>query len=705
MSAFTNTVAVAVQNAVSAPAPAQDWPLNGWAMYGGYQISSQGEQFTDNPSGLPMLTWNTEKDVLIVQGLGWQDSTLLDTAAQRFKTFKDISPNSRLLYYYIASEPTKVIQGSSVGYNDEVRDLINSPTRGDSQTWYLRNGQGNLVESQFDPVLFHRANCYATQFQNNNSFGRNFAEQFLQEHYDNFSVTRSNGERIIDLLDGLYWDVVDAAPERVFVDGSNGATSEGIDQNQDGSEEGRFDETIPTPTTNEDGYGGARMHRRGIADWVSTFESIFAGTDFVLWGNGTNDGLFYDIGGLSTGDSVDTSELYQLMDGTIHERIGNSVGTNDNGTDYDIPFNPSVETGLKRHIFMLERLKTSGTHPWGNTYGRTGSHMMVLDMNTRSTEAGITTTDYEYANFYAGLNALCGTCFAPYMNPGDPFPRPDTYIYIWGDPIEATYPERIATVDETASGMDVTLRAYDYTSGSADFWWEEFENVLWVVRGDTTGVVSGDNFGDGVAVACELPDPGTGKKWVYADLRNYTNPNTGWTTRNQLPSIYDGSDVDAGGTYGSVSLKPFESVMLARVDEDAGGGSDVTAQLTELNLIRERDSLTCYSGIQLDSDGDIMVYNASNSQSDSGDDWLLTGAAADAWVEASFTPGTGSPSVQGSATGTRLQLSTLREWYITDNSVDATATTGNLTLTIYDASSGGNQLAQRTYFLSASRTS
>jgi hypothetical protein len=73
-------------------------------------------------------------------------------------------------------------------------------------------------------------------------------------------------------------------------------------------------------------------------------------------------------------------------------------------------------------------------------------------------------------------------------------------------------------------------------------------------------------FPYGTTADCQLPNPGSGKKWIHPDLSNYTNPNTGFTTRNQNSSLNDGNDVASGGSYGIVSLLPAHGVMVARAD-------------------------------------------------------------------------------------------------------------------------------------------
>ncbi len=108
------------------------------------------------------------------------------------------------------------------------------------------------------------------------------------------------------------------------------------------------------------------------------------------------------------------------------------------------------------------------------------------------------------------------------------------------------------------------IRSPDAASGSAQFWWEEFDNGLVVVRGDYTGYTVGLPHADPslTAVSCPLPNPGTGYKWAFIPT-SFTNPNTGLRSRNLDPTINNGADC-TGGTYGQVSMFPATARVLRR---------------------------------------------------------------------------------------------------------------------------------------------
>lgn len=531
------------------------WPQNGDALYGGYITASQAKQFTTEP----FKSWNEQMDIFIVQGLGWRDNNVLDQAATYFNAYKQANPISKLGYYFIASEPTKPgsLGPTISGYNDEVYQLINAgPPRGTTD-WYLRNPSGDLVESRFNPVLFHRANCYCVQFQTLNGNGSSFAAQFLLEHFLAFDQPRPAG-KLRDLTDFMFMDVVPPLPEPVFQDGSNGATSDSFDQNNDGAAETRNDETTPANPANENGYGGARMHRRGAKQWLDIFKTLF-GPNYPLWCNGTEDGIRYDFN-LSSGDPLQDSEFLGQWGGTPHEDFQNDIGARPNGTGYDISYD-SFETGIKRFLRVQQRVMARDQHPWGPK--GFDAVMTVVTANNRESLAAMTDDDHEFIEFYGAINAILRGCYGPRGSTGGAWPRPDSYIMEWGDIVDPSY--SMGTVDLTASGAPVTLRAYDYDSGGVKVYGIEYANICFLVRGDPP-TIGANNFNTGSAANVPIPfDPGTGMKWIYPDFASYINPITGWASRNLMPAVYDGSDVGAGGSYGTIPMKPWIGRQLRRV--------------------------------------------------------------------------------------------------------------------------------------------
>lgn len=162
-----------------------------------------------------------------------------------------------------------------------------------------------------------------------------------------------------------------------------------------------------------------------------------------------------------------------------------------------------------------------------------------------------------------------------------------------------------------------------------------------------------------------------------------------------------GIEVNVGGTWKTVSS----------VENNIGGawktsyttGGSVSVQLTAQSLQR-LTTQECYSGIKIDSDGGIYTKDAAgvSGWTDSGDNWLLSGANTDVWVLATYLPGTGSPALySSSAVNTRLSLAGDRFWMIRDTTDGGGEVTGTLDIFLYDAATGGNLLTSRSYSLDA----
>lgn len=536
------------------------WPANSWFMTGGYQISNAGDQLVNEPA----LTYNAEKDILIPQMFGAFEAQC-NTFAGYYKNVKDYNPNCKIIAYSSTLVVIRV-RGSGVGWPDFNYDIINGTTG--SPNWYLVDKDNNRVQSAFRADS-QRVNCYANQF-NISINGLNFPRAFLSEFFKNASTDGGNG-RLLDVIDGIFMDVVDPAPQEVYVDATPPATGgDRVETNRDFNRNGvadqRNDETIPADPANEGGYGGARMLRRGAVKWVNDFENIF-GPNQVLFRNGVRDGLDYSppYGILRNGDPIDQSEYYKAWGGGIFEtvQLGLGIRRNSSASSYDIAFNGVGETC--RH---LARIKSSliDNHQWG----KFGSHAIVVE--AWLLDRAPTTADYNMARFLNGLIRLNGACSGLSKGKLQPFPTMDEDVFAIGDTIDGN-PPVMGTFDPSVSSgganNDYTLRSPDYEIGSADFYWQQYnsadgtEKYIWVVRTDFSG---GNTHGYGTAVACQLPPPGSGKKWVHVDVRS-TVTNGIRFTRAQDTALNNGSDIDAGiDPWGQVDLKPAHAVLLVSAD-------------------------------------------------------------------------------------------------------------------------------------------
>lgn len=554
-------------------AAAGSWPENAWFLTGGYQISNADEQFVDEP----WLTYNAEKDVLIPQMFAPDRS--MEAFTGYYKNVKDYNPNIKILSY---SSPS-VVRKSEVYANGN--SLVDYAYRvivdaGESD-WYLYDDAANLLQAKFS-FNYTRAN-WCLQFQTDNSSGRNYAEEYFQQWHDNATTSNANGF-MIDYIDGIYIDVAPPSPQEVYDYSSSPRTQSKPDFNNDGTADEDDEETIPDPITNEDGYGGARMERRGMVQWVDAFKGIF-GSDFALFRNGTRDGLNYNwpSGGelKASTHAMTDSEFYQKWEGGNNEIIMGSLGIRRNTPNEAYDF---VLDGFHIQCRYQARQKAcafpEGTHIWG----KYGTHALLCQFNLID-PADITggvwrAKDYDMARFITGFCRLNGSCTALNVSNQLSFPLMDEDCFPCGDTVDGNPPEMGTYTPSTAvnsNNLDYVLRSPDYESGSADFYWQEFltadgfNKYIWVLRSDWTG--SSGEHGDGTTTDCQLPDPSSGipggtKVWKHIDTTSTVTTGIRSTrAQGSTGNANDGGDVKSGGSFGAVALLPAFAVML--VTEDA----------------------------------------------------------------------------------------------------------------------------------------
>ena len=500
---------------------------NGWAMQGGYNISQQPSHFSD-----PWRTLNGEKDLLIYQ---WRNQTAAQkqTELDALNWFATNHPGLNLIQYLA---PDEVYKNSPFSANQHTADLIDGANG--NASWWLYNTDNVRVEASHDPTTLWKAN--ASSVTPNNSSGESFAQAFHRiwwEYLDTAPYKRTT------MLAGLYHDVCPPYPQGVYVD--NGATSSNFDYERDGTATTRYSDAA---------NGGGTLFRSGLVRYVNAFKQNW-GPFKAYWGNLTRYGLEYDAGNASM--PLTSLETYQKFDGSIIENIGNLINMQQTGTGYSNTGsgNPCPKTFFYRHDIIKSILVPDAQ----NALGRA---VVLTDwtMNNRVFES----VDYDAQRTLGALCALCGAALgANKAAGGGPSEPLDEFVYDWGDPVGGA--PSMGTLDiNNPTKANYQMRAADYVNGAAQFHWQEYENVLWVLRTDWTSQ-GANTYGSGTAVSCQLPDPGLGNKWAHPDLSAYTNPTTGRSTRNQAPTLNDGSDVAAGGTYGTVALKPAHAVMLVKV--------------------------------------------------------------------------------------------------------------------------------------------
>ncbi len=506
----------------------KSWPINGWAMQGGYQIGDSPGQMTDEPK----RTYNGEKDLHIYQSRH-QSQVVAELA--RLQDYGANFPHCKLTPYVIPGEYSKT---QNFSFTTHTRELINDPINGNLD-WDLFNTTPVKVEADFNPTSLWKAN--ESSVTPNNSLGESYPEAYHKMLHGFYQDGR------IDFMHGMYHDVCPPVPQKVKI--NNGASGSNFDYEKDGSSTARTGDDANLPA------GGGTLFRLGIQRFRDSYTALF-GSERAYLENVTRYGFDYRNGNMTKFPLTD-SEWFQSRDGGPFEGAESVLNLKATGTGYtnDGSGNPTPKEWFHRIALIKSSMKPDNLHPWGRAVLLTEVHL-----NDRVPE----TIDFDAHRLVGGMSALNGDMLGANRSKNVPSQPLDEFVFDWGDPINSNHPVDAMGVLNLTDATFV-LRAADFTSGGANFHWIEFANVLWVVRTDWFSQGAGDNYGTGSTVNCELPDPGSGKKWIHPDLSAYTHPRSGLSTRNQAPTLNDGSDVLGGGSFGQIALLPAYTNMLRRV--------------------------------------------------------------------------------------------------------------------------------------------
>ena len=122
--------------------------------------------------------------------------------------------------------------------------------------------------------------------------------------------------------------------------------------------------------------------------------------------------------------------------------------------------------------------------------------------------------------------------------------------------------------------------------------------------------------------------------------------------------------------------------------------------LSNANVYRNGVTGTVYAGVQINTSGIEYINDGGATQNFNTyrGKWLNSGASSAVWIERTVNSGTLDWKDPGTG---RLQMSSTREYGVS-RSTDG-SNVANITLTAYDASSGGNQLDTVTFQIEAER--
>ncbi|MBW2527527.1 MAG: hypothetical protein JRI23_25320 [Deltaproteobacteria bacterium] len=526
---------------------------NGWSMTGAYVISNAGEQLVDEP----YRSMNANKDLIIPQMFGFFTDQV-NRFTGYYEGLKAINPDLKILPYTSPGAISKT--GAGVGNPDWVKSFVD--TDGHS-SWLLRDSSGNTIESSWSAANLRMS--WTVQFNTNNPAGRHYGGEFAYRLRQAIEQVNANG-RMGDQIDGVYFDVVPPTFQVAYVVDSDPRVASDQDFNQDGSAEDRGDETDGLGS--EDDYGGARMYRRGVIAFADAVTAEL-GSDFVLWRNSTRDGLDYSgtTNVLGDGDAKTESEFYRYWGGGIFEDCQRSLCCQRDGDTNTYPY--QGWNGLEQQCRHVARIKSSNmpaaVHPWG----KFGEHAVCVELAMLDRDP--TQADYEMARYCWAFCRLNGVMNGLSRGKERPFPLLDEDVPYTGDTVDGL-PPAMGTYDPATppggASNDFSLRSPDYSgaNGSA-FYWQLFVHpdgtrYCVIARTDAGGISA---HGQGDAEDVQLPYYGDGNTaWYHLDGTDgeYANEHTGLGFSNQSPAINDGSQVPAGGSYGTIALRPFHARLL-----------------------------------------------------------------------------------------------------------------------------------------------
>lgn len=416
------------------------------------------------------------------------------------------------------------------------RDFVQSSTEGNSN-WYLRRAtpnQAQVLEPNFDPT--NNRKCNVARGGGLNSLGEFYGKTFCRKH----RAPLATGTPSTDLdsrLMGWFFDNVDQRVPNVFT--NNGGTSiTDYDMNGDGLADSRSDYSAT---------GGSGASALGLLDTKAEFEAQNPGK--VAFLNTANyDGDVIN-GNASPPMPFSVQPHYQKFEFQLAESQHLSLGFAKTATGYQVT--PGSISRLYRGLEIQKQYLKPDPNPL------TVQGCVVLHTNTVD-RVTLNQDDYEYARFHFVLSLLIERCgHSVTSGTSRPVPIDERNAYL-GNPRSSRSMGTLNTSTGTFS-----LRSPDFTNGSAQFWWAEYDEAIVVMRGDyPPGPYPAVPYPSAqAAVACTLPSPGAGKKWQRFNGGTYVNPVTQRRMRGISPLVNDGSDVGS-----SVSLKQLHGIVLRRVN-------------------------------------------------------------------------------------------------------------------------------------------
>jgi uncharacterized phage protein (TIGR02218 family) len=478
-----------------------------------------------------------DKDVVIIQSHYETTArhTLRDAAIDDVHALQVAPMNTKFFLYVYPSTSVKNFPAIP-GQNEKemTKELIEDPVKGNLR-WYVHRVGGalttaNRVEEYYRPAETWQNNVGA-RTTDVNSIGETFHYAYWKEKNIRLAIApdlRPN-------LAGFFMDVAVARPTR-WSRANGTITVNDADLDYDG---------VPdSPTDWSSGPGaGARMWCEGQLRFKAEMEARFPGKHMIP--NSPWDANYFDGQGTPPLPLSD-HPFYRQWELPMDEVSNYSLGLRPSGTSYVYNGGGSAFSFFRSYSIQERMVKLDADIPAVIGKGAVLCHAHAVNRTPTSTDLQFMRT--------CTLICMLVERAAPCVQPGaSRVFSLDEQLLEYGNPLAT---RTMGTFNE--STIDFDLRAPNQIVGSERFYWAEYEQCI--VVGNLTNPAVG-TWPSGSAGTCTLPDPGPGKKWQMPDFDGYENPVTGRETRNQSPSLYNGTDVT------TVSLQRFCFVVVLRVDE------------------------------------------------------------------------------------------------------------------------------------------
>jgi hypothetical protein len=480
-----------------------------------------------------------DKDLVMFQSF-YPTTSRLQSRIAAINAIKALQAGSAIdtkFFMYLTPSETYKVMPSPTGNNEKEvnKALIDDPVKGNSRWIVHRVGNTGLsgrCEAEFNPTDYHQVNM-AVLVSGVNSLGENYATAFWKEWDARLHIGAND---IRPLLSGIFHDVCVQRPAPLSQ--NNGATNvTDPDYNQDGVADVMTDFTTAV-------NAGGRMICQGELEVKARFEAQFPGWYLIpnaaTWDTDYTQG--FGLRPMSTAHYYRRWEFH--LDELANFQLGLRIATG--GASYIFNGGGSASPFFRAYNINERFLKLDANIPAAIGKGAVLVHSNGIDRVPQS-------TDIDFMRFTSLICLLVERAAPCTQLTGNRVFQLDEMLLELGNPLAV---RSMGTLNE--STLAWSLRAADFSSGAARFYWARFEKGIVLARLDIPSV--GPWPSADAAVSCPLPTPPAGKKWQRINSATYVNPVTGAAMRGQNTTINNGADVT------SVSLRPYHAVAIRLVN-------------------------------------------------------------------------------------------------------------------------------------------